>query len=95
MTGSTHETDETVGGPEPLVAVAMGQGLRRREGPLKVTGLAPYAWEVEVPDPWYLHLVQSTVAKGRVEHGARRRRPGAPGGRRGRRPHERPAAVRG
>ena len=47
-------------------AVAMGQGVARVEGPLKVAGRATYAFEVDVPDPLFLHLVTSTVAKGRV-----------------------------
>ena len=47
-------------------AVAMGQGIARVEGPLKVAGRAPYAFEVDVPDPLFLHLVTSTVAKGRI-----------------------------
>ncbi len=49
-----------------IEAAAMGQGLRRPEGRHKVTGTATYAFEVPSDDVLYLHLVQATIAKGRV-----------------------------
>jgi xanthine dehydrogenase YagR molybdenum-binding subunit len=49
-----------------LDAHAMGRPLPRRDGPLKVTGSAHYAFEQHVDHPAYLHAIQSTVAKGRV-----------------------------
>lgn len=49
-----------------LDAHAMGLPLARRDGPLKVTGSAHYAFEQHVEQPAYLHAIQSTIAKGRV-----------------------------
>jgi len=49
-----------------LVADAVGRPEPRVEGRLKVTGTAPYAYEVPAADPVFLHLVTSTVAKGRI-----------------------------
>ncbi|MEW1952265.1 xanthine dehydrogenase family protein molybdopterin-binding subunit [Terrabacter sp. NPDC080008] len=51
---------------DQLDAVAMGTRVARTEGPLKVRGAAAYAYEAPADDPLYLHLVQSTVAKGAV-----------------------------
>jgi xanthine dehydrogenase YagR molybdenum-binding subunit len=51
---------------ELLPARAIGQALPRLDGTLKVTGRAPYAYEQPVDNPAYLHLVQSTVARGRI-----------------------------
>jgi xanthine dehydrogenase YagR molybdenum-binding subunit len=45
---------------------AVGQALTRLEGPAKVTGTAPYAYEHPMPDPLYLHALQATIARGRV-----------------------------
>ncbi len=45
---------------------AVGQSLPRLDGPLKVTGRAPYAYEQPVDCPAYMHLVQATVARGRI-----------------------------
>ena len=59
-------TDTTVQELPPFEARAVGRGVARREGPLKVTGTAPYAFEVPADEPLFLHLVQSTVAKGTV-----------------------------
>ncbi|WP_409463685.1 xanthine dehydrogenase family protein molybdopterin-binding subunit [Amycolatopsis sp. GA6-003] len=44
---------------------AIGRGLTRRDGPAKVTGTAPYAYEVPVEAPLYCHPIQATVARGR------------------------------
>jgi xanthine dehydrogenase YagR molybdenum-binding subunit len=45
----------------------IGKGVDRYEGPLKVTGTAPYAYEVEPPSPAaYGVLVLSTIARGRI-----------------------------
>ncbi|MBB5953638.1 xanthine dehydrogenase YagR molybdenum-binding subunit [Saccharothrix tamanrassetensis] len=49
--------------PRPRV---LGRSPRRVDGPAKVTGTAPYAGDQPVPDPAYLHLVQSDVARGVV-----------------------------
>jgi xanthine dehydrogenase YagR molybdenum-binding subunit len=48
-------------------AAAMGRDIERRDGLLKVTGRARYAYETDVAEPLYCRLVQSTVARGRVE----------------------------
>ncbi|HUC25640.1 MAG TPA: xanthine dehydrogenase family protein molybdopterin-binding subunit [Streptosporangiaceae bacterium] len=45
---------------------AIGAPLDRRDGPQKVTGTAPYAYEYRFDDPLYLFPVQSDVARGRV-----------------------------
>ncbi len=50
----------------PIEASAMGASLPRTDGPAKVTGTAPYAFEQPVTDPLYLHAVQATIARGRV-----------------------------
>ena len=46
---------------------AVGSGVRRIEGPAKVRGRAPYAFEHELDaQAVFVALVQSTVARGRV-----------------------------
>jgi xanthine dehydrogenase YagR molybdenum-binding subunit len=45
---------------------AIGESLSRRDGPQKVTGTAPYAYEYRFDNPLYLFPVQSEVARGRV-----------------------------
>jgi xanthine dehydrogenase YagR molybdenum-binding subunit len=45
---------------------AIGAPLNRRDGPQKVTGTAPYAYEHRFNNPLYLFAVQSEVARGRV-----------------------------
>ena len=45
----------------------IGKSVDRYEGRLKVTGTAPYAYEVEAPaPPAYGHLVGATIPRGRV-----------------------------
>ncbi|WP_406635269.1 xanthine dehydrogenase family protein molybdopterin-binding subunit [Amycolatopsis sp. WGS_07] len=44
---------------------AIGRGLTRRDGPAKVTGTAPYAYEVPAQEPLYCHPIQATIARGR------------------------------
>ncbi|MBA2679571.1 MAG: xanthine dehydrogenase family protein molybdopterin-binding subunit, partial [Ktedonobacteraceae bacterium] len=44
----------------------VGQPLDRIDGPKKVTGTAPYAFEYALDDVTYAFPVQSTIAKGRV-----------------------------
>ncbi len=44
----------------------IGAALPRRDGPAKLRGAAPYAYEHEVEHPAYAHLVQATVARGRI-----------------------------
>src|SRR5471032_2847484 len=45
----------------------IGKGVDRYEGPLKVTGTAPYAYEVEPPSPpAYGVMVSATIARGRI-----------------------------
>jgi xanthine dehydrogenase YagR molybdenum-binding subunit len=45
---------------------AIGAPLSRRDGPQKVTGTAPYAYEYRFDKPLYLFPVESHVARGRV-----------------------------
>src|SRR5215471_4300129 len=45
---------------------AIGASLDRRDGPQKVTGTAPYAYEHRFDNPLYLFPVQSDIAKGWV-----------------------------
>jgi xanthine dehydrogenase YagR molybdenum-binding subunit len=45
---------------------AIGAPLDRIDGPQKVTGTAPYAYEQSVEYPLYLYPLQSDIAKGRV-----------------------------
>ncbi|TQM26350.1 xanthine dehydrogenase family protein molybdopterin-binding subunit [Nocardia bhagyanarayanae] len=51
---------------KPIPAKSMGAPLTRLDGPAKVTGTAPYAFEHQVQRPTYLHPVQATIAHGRV-----------------------------
>lgn len=44
----------------------MGTTVTRLDGPAKVTGTAPYAFEFGVESPLYLHPVQATIAHGRI-----------------------------
>lgn len=45
----------------------IGRGVDRYEGPLKVTGAAPYAYEVEAPSPpAYGVMVPAAIARGRI-----------------------------
>ena len=46
---------------------AIGAPLDRIDGPQKVTGTAPYAYEHHVVNPLYLYPLHSAVARGRVE----------------------------
>ena len=48
------------------VELVVGTGLSRVDGRVKVLGEATYAFEQDVPLPAYAHLLQSTVARGRV-----------------------------
>jgi xanthine dehydrogenase YagR molybdenum-binding subunit len=50
---------------ELLEPSAIGRSYTRRDGPAKVTGTAPYAFEVPVDDPLHCHLIEATVARGR------------------------------
>lgn len=47
-------------------AKSIGSPLTRLDGPAKVTGTAPYAFEHPVERPTYLHPVQATIARGRL-----------------------------
>jgi xanthine dehydrogenase YagR molybdenum-binding subunit len=58
---------------------AIGAAIDRIDGPLKVAGAATYAFEYPVENVAYLHLVQSTIARGRIasiDGGAARALPG-------------------
>jgi xanthine dehydrogenase YagR molybdenum-binding subunit len=45
----------------------IGKGVDRYEGPLKVTGTAPYAYEVQPPSPpAYGVMVGAAIARGRI-----------------------------
>ena len=46
---------------------AIGAPLDRIEGPQKVAGTAPYAYEHHVDNPLYLYPLHSDIARGRVE----------------------------
>ncbi len=47
----------------------IGKSVDRYEGRLKVTGTAPYAYEVEPPaPPAYGQMVTATIARGRITH---------------------------
>jgi xanthine dehydrogenase YagR molybdenum-binding subunit len=50
----------------PATGTAIGAPLDRIEGPQKVTGTAPYAYEHHVENPLYLNPLHSDVARGRV-----------------------------
>ncbi|PTR24175.1 xanthine dehydrogenase YagR molybdenum-binding subunit [Rhodococcus sp. OK519] len=45
---------------------AIGSSLPRIDGPAKVTGTAPYAYEHSVAAPVFLHAVTSTIARGSI-----------------------------
>jgi xanthine dehydrogenase YagR molybdenum-binding subunit len=45
---------------------AIGMSLERRDGPAKLMGTAPYAFEQPISDPLYLYPVQAAIARGRV-----------------------------
>ncbi|WP_435158010.1 xanthine dehydrogenase family protein molybdopterin-binding subunit [Amycolatopsis sacchari] len=45
---------------------AMGRDTARRDGQLKVTGTAAYAYEAPVDRPAYCHPIQATIARGRI-----------------------------
>jgi xanthine dehydrogenase YagR molybdenum-binding subunit len=45
---------------------AIGAALDRVDGPLKVRGAAPYAYEQPVDRPAYLYPLQATIAAGRI-----------------------------
>ncbi|MFF0527978.1 xanthine dehydrogenase family protein molybdopterin-binding subunit [Nocardia amikacinitolerans] len=49
-----------------IPATSMGAPLTRLDGPAKVTGTAPYAFEHRVERPAYLHPIQAAIAHGRV-----------------------------
>ncbi len=44
---------------------AIGQGRARDDGPKKVTGTAPYAYEAPVERPVYCQLIQAGIARGK------------------------------
>ncbi|MET8998581.1 xanthine dehydrogenase family protein molybdopterin-binding subunit [Amycolatopsis sp. NPDC004169] len=50
---------------ELLEPHAIGTATTRRDGPAKVTGTAPYAFEAPADRPLYAHPVQATVGRGR------------------------------
>lgn len=47
---------------------AIGTSLARLDGPAKVTGTAPYAYEHAVDDPVHLFPITAEVARGRIDH---------------------------
>jgi xanthine dehydrogenase YagR molybdenum-binding subunit len=55
MSTTTHAPGRAIGAP-----------LDRIDGPQKVTGTAPYAYEHRVEYPLYLYPLQSAIARGRV-----------------------------
>jgi xanthine dehydrogenase YagR molybdenum-binding subunit len=50
----------------PATGTAIGAPLDRIEGPQKVTGTAPYAYEHHFENPLYLYPLHSDIARGRV-----------------------------
>jgi xanthine dehydrogenase YagR molybdenum-binding subunit len=50
----------------PATGTAIGAPLDRIDGPQKVTGTAPYAYEHRADNPLYLYPLHSDVARGRV-----------------------------
>ena len=64
----------------------VGAGIDRIDGPAKVRGTAPYAYEQDPGEPIaHLAVVQSTVNRGRISRlgppGRRNRGPNSPSGR--------------
>lgn len=51
---------------DPLVHRVLGRDLTREDGPEKVTGMAPYAFEQLVEQPTYLFPVRARVPRGQV-----------------------------
>ncbi|NLU73103.1 xanthine dehydrogenase family protein molybdopterin-binding subunit [Streptomyces sp. HNM0575] len=51
---------------KPLDVRSVGSSPQRLDGPEKVTGTAPYAWEHPLPSPLYVHPLQAAVARGRI-----------------------------
>jgi len=52
--------------PGSATGMAIGAPLDRIDGPLKVAGTAPYAYEHHVDNPLYLYPLHSDIARGRV-----------------------------
>ena len=50
----------------PLEPRAIGRDRARQDGPAKLAGNAPYAYEVPADNPAYGALVQASVARGRI-----------------------------
>ena len=51
-----------------LTTTAVGTHQVRLDGPAKVRGLAPYAYEHPLDDPLFLYPLQAQVARGRAAH---------------------------
>lgn len=51
---------------DPLKVSSIGTQPVRLDGPYKVRGRAPYAYEHEVEDPLFLYPVQAEIARGKV-----------------------------
>lgn len=51
---------------KPLDVRSVGTSPQRVDGPAKVTGRAPYAWEHTLPGPVFVHPLQASIARGRV-----------------------------
>jgi len=51
---------------DQLTPNAIGRDVARADGPLKVLGAAPYAYDQPLTDPLYLCTVDATVVRGRV-----------------------------
>lgn len=50
------------------VTSSVGKPLKRIDGPLKVTGTAPYAYEHAVDQPVHLYPLTSSIARGQIKH---------------------------
>jgi xanthine dehydrogenase YagR molybdenum-binding subunit len=69
LTGDSVMKFETPAGQNPIDQLkVVGQPVDRVEGPLKVTGTAPYAYEqhAAVPNAAYGYVVGAGIAKGRI-----------------------------
>lgn len=66
MTTTREQTESHHDAGSPAVGHAVGAPRPRVDGPLKVTGTAPYAYEHEVENPCHVWPVLSTIARGRV-----------------------------
>ena len=63
---TAHTTDHTTA--QSTAQPSVGTSRTRIDGPLKVTGTAPYAYEHAVDQPLHLYPLTSTIARGEIKH---------------------------